>query len=105
MTRLCGKEGFEVLTAANGEEGLKLAREKRPNLITLDVVMPGMDGWSVLKTLKTDPQLSGIPVVMITISDERQRGLALGAADYLVKPVDRSRLAGVLSAHAAGARS
>jgi signal transduction histidine kinase len=105
MTRLCGKEGFDVLTAANGEEGLKLAREKRPNLITLDVVMPGMDGWSVLKTLKTDPQLSGIPVVMITISDERQRGLALGAADYLVKPVDRNRLAGVLSAHGAGARS
>jgi CheY-like chemotaxis protein len=105
MTRLCGKEGFEVLTAATGEEGLKLAREKRPSLITLDVVMPGMDGWSVLKTLKTDPQLSGIPVVMITISDERQRGLALGAADYLVKPVDRNRLAGVLSAHGAGARA
>ena len=104
MTRLCCKEGFEVLTAASGEEGLKLAREKRPNLITLDVVMPGMDGWSVLKTLKTDPQLSGIPVVMITISDERQRGLALGAAEYLVKPVDRNRLAGVLSAHGAGAR-
>jgi len=105
MTRLCGKEGFEVLTAASGEEGLKLAREKLPNLITLDVVMPGMDGWSVLKTLKTDPQLSSIPVVMITISDERQRGLALGAADYLVKPVDRNQLAGVLVAHAAGARS
>ena len=50
-----------------------------------------------MKTLKTDPQLSGIPVVMITISDERQRGLALGAADYLVKPVDRGRLAGVLA--------
>ncbi|HKA36314.1 MAG TPA: ATP-binding protein, partial [Thermoanaerobaculia bacterium] len=105
MTRLCGKEGFEVLTAANGEDGLKLAREKRPNLITLDVVMPGIDGWSVLKTLKTDPQLSGIPVVMITISDERERGLALGAADYLVKPVDRNRLAGVLEAHGAGAQS
>ena len=105
MTRLCGKEGFEVLTAATGEEGLKLAREKLPSLITLDVVMPGMDGWSVLKTLKTDPQLSSIPVVMITISDERQRGMALGAAEYLVKPVDRSRLAGVLVAHAAGART
>jgi len=102
MTRLCGKEGYEVVTAATGEEGLKLAREKQPNLITLDVMMPGMDGWAVLKTLKADPQLSAIPVVMITIADERQRGLALGAADYLVKPVDRNRLAGVLEAHRAG---
>ena len=62
--------------------------------------MPGMDGWAVLKTLKADPQLSAIPVVMITITDDRQRGMALGAADYLVKPVDRNRLAGVLEAHA-----
>ena len=102
MTRLCGKEGYEVVTAATGEEGLKLAREKRPNLITLDVMMPGMDGWTVLKTLKADPQLSSIPVVMMTIADDRARGLALGAADYLVKPVDRNRLAGVLEAHRTG---
>jgi CheY-like chemotaxis protein len=90
------------VTAGTGEEGLKLAREKRPNLITLDVMMPGMDGWTVLKTLKADPQLSSIPVVMITIADDRARGLALGAADYLVKPVDRNRLAGVLEAHRTG---
>ncbi len=102
MTRLCGKEGYEVVTAGTGEEGLKLAREKRPNLITLDVMMPGMDGWTVLKTLKADPQLSSIPVVMMTIADDRARGLALGASDYLVKPVDRNRLAGVLEAHRAG---
>ena len=103
MARVCGKEGFEVVTAPDGAEGLKLARENRPDLTTLDVVMPGMDGWTVLKTLKADPQLSGIPVVMITIADDRERGLALGAADYLVKPVDRDRLAGVLEAHRAGA--
>src|SRR6266496_2886432 len=102
MTRLCGKEGYEVVTAGTGEEGLKRAREKRPNLITLDVMMPGMDGWTVLKTLKADPQLSSIPVVMMTIADDRARGLALGASDYLVKPVDRNRLAGVLEAHRAG---
>jgi signal transduction histidine kinase len=100
MTRLCCKEGYEVFTAATGEEGLRLAREKQPNLITLDVVMPGMDGWAVLKTLKEDPHLSAIPVVMITIADDRQRGMALGAADYLVKPVDRNRLADVLETHA-----
>jgi signal transduction histidine kinase len=100
MTRLCCKAGYDVVTAATGEEGLRLAREKQPNLITLDVVMPGMDGWAVLKTLKADPHLSAIPVVMITIADDRQRGLALGAADYLVKPVDRNRLAGVLEAYA-----
>jgi signal transduction histidine kinase/ActR/RegA family two-component response regulator len=103
MTRLCGKEGYEVVTAANGEDGLKLAREKEPNLITLDVMMPGMDGWTVLKKLKSDPQLSKIPVVMITIADERERGMALGAADYLVKPVDRDRLAGLLESHRAAA--
>src|SRR5262249_26697358 len=102
MTRLCGKEGYDVVIAVNGEEGLKLAREKPPNLITLDVVMPGMDGWAVLKTLKADPQLSSIPVVMITIADEGGRGMAVGAADYLVKPVDRNRLAGVLEAHLEG---
>ena len=102
MTRVCGKEGFDVVTACDGEEGLKLARENRPDLITLDVMMPGMDGWSVLKALKEDGELRGIPVVMITVADEKERGFALGASDYLVKPVDRGRLAGVLEAHRAG---
>jgi signal transduction histidine kinase len=96
MRRVCTREGFDVMTAASGEEGLRLAHEKRPAIITLDVVMPGIDGWTVLKTLKADDDLADIPVIMISISDEKSRGLALGAADYLVKPVDRDRLAGIL---------
>jgi CheY-like chemotaxis protein len=103
MERLATSEGYQLCTAGSGEEGLNLAREKRPDLITLEVVMPGIDGWTVLKNLKADPQLSGIPVVMVSISDDRDRGLAMGAADYLVKPVDRDRLAGILAAYRTGA--
>ncbi|MEP6471540.1 MAG: ATP-binding protein [Acidobacteriota bacterium] len=103
MERLATREGYKLVTAGSGEEGLNLAREKKPDLITLEVVMPGIDGWTVLKSLKADPQLSGIPVVMVSISDDRDRGLAMGAADYLVKPVDRDRLAGILAAYRTGA--
>ena len=103
MERLAAREGYKLVTAGTGEEGLDLAREKKPDLITLEVVMPGIDGWTVLKNLKADPQLSGIPVVMVSISDDRDRGLAMGAADYLVKPVDRDRLAGILAAYRTGA--
>jgi signal transduction histidine kinase/CheY-like chemotaxis protein len=103
MERLATREGYQLLAAGTGEEGLDLARENKPDLITLEVVMPGIDGWTVLKSLKADPQLSGIPVVMVSISDDRDRGLALGAADYLVKPVDRDRLAGILAAYRTGA--
>ena len=74
------------------EEGLALARQLHPALITLDVLMPGMDGWSVLQALKADPELARIPVVMLTIVDEQNRGYALGAADYLTKPIERDRL-------------
>jgi signal transduction histidine kinase/CheY-like chemotaxis protein len=103
MERLATREGYQLFAAGTGEEGLNLAREKMPDLITLEVVMPGIDGWTVLKNLKADPQLSGIPVVMVSISDDRDRGLAMGAADYLVKPVDRDRLAGILAAYRTGA--
>ena len=90
------KEGFRVVAAAGGEEGLRLARELRPDVVTLDVLMPGMDGWSVLAALKADPVLADIPVVMLTMLDDRNLGYALGAADYLTKPVDRERLVAVL---------
>ena len=103
MERLAAREGYQLFTAGTGEEGLDLARQKKPDVITLEVVMPGIDGWTVLKNLKADPQLSGIPVVMVSISDDRDRGLAMGAADYLVKPVDRDRLAGILAAYRTGA--
>jgi signal transduction histidine kinase/CheY-like chemotaxis protein/HAMP domain-containing protein len=85
-------EGFSVVTAAGGVEGLKFAKELRPTAITLDVMMPDLDGWSVLAALRQDPELAEIPVIMITIVDERRRGIALGAAGYLTKPIDRERL-------------
>ncbi|MEO8432383.1 MAG: ATP-binding protein [Acidobacteriota bacterium] len=96
MQRVCTRAGFRVITTRNGEEGLRLAREKKPDLITMDVIMPGMNGWSVLETLKKDPALCTIPVVVVTIADERDRGIALGAEDYFVKPVDHERLVSAL---------
>jgi signal transduction histidine kinase/CheY-like chemotaxis protein len=90
-------EGFAVETAANGVDGLKKARALRPAAITLDVLLPDVDGWTVLAALKGEPALSEIPVVIVTIVDEQRRGVALGAAGYLTKPIDRERLVAILS--------
>ena len=90
-------EGFSVVTAAGGLEGLKRARELKPMAITLDVMMPDLDGWSVLAALRQDAQLQEIPVIMVTILDEHNRGMALGAAGYLTKPIDRERLHALVS--------
>jgi signal transduction histidine kinase/CheY-like chemotaxis protein len=93
MQRALTRDGFTAHAAASGPEGIALARRLRPAAITLDVMMPGMDGWAVLAALKADPELAGIPVVMVTIVDtERERGFTLGAVDYLTKPVDWKRL-------------
>jgi signal transduction histidine kinase/CheY-like chemotaxis protein len=97
-------EGFSVATAAGGLEGLKLAKDLRPIAITLDVMMPDLDGWSVLAALRQDPELAEIPVIMITILDEHRRGVALGAAGYLTKPIDRERLHRMVSRFRAPAR-
>ena len=96
MQRFLSKEGLRVVVAADGKEGLRLAKVERPDAITLDVLMPGMDGWAVLSALKADPALADIPVIMITIIDEKHVGYALGAADYLTKPIDWKRLTAVL---------
>ncbi|MDX1571973.1 MAG: response regulator [Xanthomonadales bacterium] len=92
VKRMLEPEGYRVLTANNAEDGLRLAREAKPMVITLDVVMPEVDGWSVLKALKADPELADIPVIMQTIVDEPLKGFAMGVADYLSKPIDRQRL-------------
>jgi signal transduction histidine kinase/CheY-like chemotaxis protein len=99
IERFLTKEGFSVRTAARGEEGLRLARELRPDAITLDVIMPGMDGWRVLSALKADRELRDIPVIMVTMVDDPARGFALGAADIATKPVDRARLSRILKTH------
>jgi signal transduction histidine kinase/CheY-like chemotaxis protein/ABC-type amino acid transport substrate-binding protein len=92
IKRSLAKDGINVITAASGEEGLRLAHEIRPVAITLDVMMPNMDGWSILRILKADPELRDIPVVMLSMVDDKTRGFSLGATDYLTKPVDREQL-------------
>ena len=101
VQRYLVKEGFSVTLAASGAEGLELARKLKPRVITLDVMMPGMDGWAVLTSLKADPALAAIPVVMMTISDQRDLGFSLGAVDYFTKPIDRDRLTAVLARYRA----
>jgi signal transduction histidine kinase/CheY-like chemotaxis protein/HAMP domain-containing protein len=96
LSRFLSKEGFRVETATSGEEGLQLARELQPDAITLDVLMPGMDGWTVLAMLKSDPDLASVPVIMLTIVDDKRKGYALGASEYVTKPIDRERLVAIL---------
>ncbi len=96
MRRFLAKQGFDVVTASNGEEGLRLAAEVSPSVITLDVMMPGIDGWEILRRLKSNPELATIPVVMLTILDEKNKGYTLGASDYVTKPVDRNHLRSIL---------
>jgi CheY-like chemotaxis protein len=91
------RAGFAVATARGGQEGLRLARELRPSAVTLDIVMPDLDGWTVLAAMKGDPALAGIPVVLMSIVDQKNRGYSLGAAEYLVKPVDRTKLVETLA--------
>ena len=93
MSRYLTKMGFHVVTGGSGAEGLQLAKKVHPLLITLDVMMPEMDGWCVLKELKADPELAEIPVIMVTVVDIEPMGIGLGASNYLIKPVDRDRLA------------
>lgn len=93
-------EGFSVVEAADGPTGLEKAREVQPDCVTLDVMMPGTDGWTVLTRLKSDPDLAGIPVIMLSVVDERNLGFALGASEYLTKPVERRHLASVIERYA-----
>ncbi len=96
MSRFLTKEGFDVQAAKDGEMGLKMAKDLHPQAITLDVMMPGMDGWAVLTQLKADPELTDIPVIMMSIVDDKNLGFALGASDYMTKPIDRERLTAIL---------
>ncbi|MCU0546482.1 MAG: urea ABC transporter substrate-binding protein [Oscillatoriaceae cyanobacterium Prado104] len=97
VVRCLSKQGFRVESSASGQAGLQLAKELRPDAITLDVMMPSMDGWAVLSALKADPDLVDIPVIMMTFLDDKERGLELGAAEYVRKPLDYKRFAAMLS--------
>jgi signal transduction histidine kinase/CheY-like chemotaxis protein len=104
LTRGLTREGFKVITAGTGEEALSLARSQRPDAITLDVLMPGLDGWAVLRSLKADPVTAAIPVVVVSMLEDQDVGYALGAVDYLTKPVERERLVASLGRFRNGAR-
>jgi signal transduction histidine kinase/DNA-binding response OmpR family regulator len=93
IARSVARAGFHIETAVSGEQGLYLAAQLLPDAITLDVMLPQIDGWSVLKQLKADPALAHIPVIIVSIIDDKASGWALGAADYLTKPVDYKKLA------------
>jgi signal transduction histidine kinase/ActR/RegA family two-component response regulator len=99
MSRFLTKLGFRAVAAAGAVEGLRLAREVNPLIITLDVIMPERDGWDVLRHLKADPNLAQIPVIMVTVVDNQAMGFDLGASNYLIKPVDRDRLAVLIEKH------
>ncbi|MFC7400022.1 response regulator [Chelatococcus sp. GCM10030263] len=90
------KEGYRVVAAPGGREGLRLARQERPDAIILDVIMPDLDGWTVLRWLKSDPELSAIPVILVTVLGDQDMGIALGAAEHLTKPIDPAELLQVL---------
>ncbi|MFC7689619.1 ATP-binding protein [Paeniroseomonas aquatica] len=98
VSRFLRREGFAVRCAPEGRSGIELARSLKPNAILLDVMMPQMDGWSVLASLKASPELAEIPVIMVTFVEERGLAFSLGAADYLTKPVQWHRLKGCWSA-------
>jgi signal transduction histidine kinase/CheY-like chemotaxis protein/HAMP domain-containing protein len=92
-----GDAGFSVVGATDGEDGLRKARELRPYAITLDILMPNMDGWQVLRELKADPLTTDIPIIMLSIVDHAERGYRLGAFDYLLKPFDRDQVLATLA--------
>ena len=97
--------GLEVVNASDGPSGVGLVQRLTPEAVVLDIALPGIDGWEVLSRLSVDPSTAAIPVVVVSIVDERQRGLAYGAAAYLVKPVNREELIGALASAGVSAGS
>jgi signal transduction histidine kinase/DNA-binding response OmpR family regulator len=92
LTAALTKENYRLLHARDGAEALEILRRTPPDIVTLDVMMPKIDGWSVLGAMKSDPALDHIPVIMVTIVDDRNLGYSLGASEFMTKPIDRSRL-------------
>jgi signal transduction histidine kinase/CheY-like chemotaxis protein len=105
MRRLFDQQGLQMVGAADGAEGLRLAKEIKPSLIFLDVIMPSMDGWQVLSALKATPELASIPVIMATAVQDENKGLAMGAMHYLNKPINRQHLAEIIEKHRSMAAS
>jgi PAS domain S-box-containing protein len=92
LSATLSKQGYRLIHAKDGMEALALMRKNPPDVVTLDVMMPKVDGWSVLGIMKSEPELEHIPVIMLTIVDDRNLGFSLGASEYMTKPIDRARL-------------
>ena len=104
VTQALAEAGLASVEAASGAEGIEAARAHRPAAIILDIIMPHQDGWSVLRSLKSDPELCEIPVILATILADRELGLSLGAVEYLTKPIDKEKLIRTVNAHGGGER-
>lgn len=95
ISHILTKEGYEVLTATNGLVGLKMAQEQEPDLLILDVMLPGMDGFEVASRLRADPKTARLPILMLSAKGQaadKSTGLKVGASEYLTKPVERTLL-------------
>jgi PAS domain S-box-containing protein len=102
LRSVLASDGFHVEEATDGTSGLAMAAASRPDAITLDVLMPGMDGWEVLRRIRADASLADVPVIMLSVLHEQQLALALGATEYVTKPIDRSQLRRLLARHQPG---
>jgi len=91
------KQGVEVDVALNGTDALTKARQRKPHLITLDINMPGLNGWDTLTIIKSDSDLTDVPVVVVTMQEERKKGLDLGADEYLIKPINKDDIEAIFS--------
>jgi len=96
LTRLVEQAGYDAVSASDGAEGLRMARTDPPDLVLLDILMPKVNGWDVLKAFDEDERLKAIPTVVVTVDDDRRRVFEAGACEHLVKPVNRSELANIL---------
>ncbi len=105
LSNMLTREGYSTRSAREGKEGLRLAREYRPDIVILDILMPGMDGWSVLSQLKAIPGFNDVPIILLTMMENKEMGFALGAADFLTKPIDAQKLLPVLERHNAAKHS
>ncbi|MFY8052249.1 MAG: response regulator, partial [Armatimonadaceae bacterium] len=96
LSRNLTREGYAVVTASSGQDGVRLVNELKPVAVTTDILMPGMDGWMVMDAIKSNPATSQVPVILVSVSDTRDMGVSLGAFEFVSKPVDWNRLAVIL---------
>lgn len=102
VSRYLSKEGYRVVSCSNGAEAVGLAEKLQPSLITLDILMPGMDGWEVLRQIRSNPALDGVQIIIITMLEDRAMAKSLGATDFVNKPVSREALLSVVNKYVGG---